>query len=142
MLGMQVKFEDQKIALIFGEKRGIPKGLNSSLWSTTPSTNDLLYRDSSSSINSFSSVVPEPIVQPSNLVLPPTVASSPQSAITSPKSKFRDGVDKNSNDTSNDNDQNASSFGVSPNDISHQAQLLTKLSKKVVKLRELQPIVS
>ncbi|KAK8362627.1 hypothetical protein V6Z12_A03G113500 [Gossypium hirsutum] len=112
-------------------KERIPNWLNSSLWSTTPTVDDRLH-----------SAVSEPIVQPTVPVSPPAAASRPQSTVTSQKYEFRDPIDKNSNNNSNDNDQNASPSGVSPDDISRQAQLLAELSKKVVNFRELRRIAS
>ncbi|KAK8572856.1 hypothetical protein V6N13_048417 [Hibiscus sabdariffa] len=122
-------------------KDRIPDWLNSSLWTTTLSDDDRLHRHSPSP-TTFSSAVSEPIFQPPVPVPPTGAASSPQSTVTSPNSEFRDRVDKNSNDTSNGNDQNASSSGVSPDDISRQAQLSTELSKEIVNLWELRRIAS
>ncbi|KAE8689122.1 Detected protein of confused Function [Hibiscus syriacus] len=123
-------------------KDGIPDWLNSSLWSTTLSGGVDRIHCHSPSPTISSNVVSEPIVQPPVPVPPLAAASSPQSTATSPKSESRDRVDKNSDDNSNDNDQNASSSSGSPDDISLQAQLLTKLSNMVVNLRELRQIVS
>ncbi|KAE8691444.1 Detected protein of confused Function [Hibiscus syriacus] len=108
-------------------KDGIPDWLNSSLWSTTLSGGDDRIHRHSPSPTISSNAVSEPFVQPPVPVPPPAAASSPQSTATSPKSESRDRVDKNSDDNNNDNDQNASSSDSSPDDISHQAQLLTEL---------------
>ncbi|KAB2041185.1 hypothetical protein ES319_D02G130900v1 [Gossypium barbadense] len=126
-------------------KERIPDWLNSSLWSTTPSVDDRLHRFSLSpttTTTTAAAAVSEPIVQPTVPVSPPAAASRPQYTVTSQKYEFRDPIDKNSNNNSNDNDQNASPSGVSPDDISRQAQLLAELSKKVVNFRELRRIAS
>ncbi|KAE8654588.1 Ypt/Rab-GAP domain of gyp1p superfamily protein isoform 2 [Hibiscus syriacus] len=107
-------------------KDGIPDWLNSSLWSTTLSDGDNRIHRHSTSPTISSNAVSEPIVQPPVPVPSPATTSSSQSTATSPKSKSRDRVDKNSDDNNNDKDQNASSYGGSPDDISRQAQLLTK----------------
>ncbi|KAB2090130.1 hypothetical protein E1A91_A03G103500v1 [Gossypium mustelinum] len=126
-------------------KERIPNWLNSSLWSTTPTVDDRLHCFSLSpttTTTTAAAAVSEPIVQPTVPVSPPAAASRPQSTVTSQKYEFRDPIDKNSNNNSNDNDQNASPSGVSPDDISRQAQLLAELSKKVVNFRELRRIAS
>ncbi|MBA0585868.1 hypothetical protein Gorai_016629 [Gossypium raimondii] len=126
-------------------KERIPDWLNSSLWSTTPSVDGRLHRFSLSpttTTTTAAAAVSEPIVQPTVPVSPPAAASRPQYTVTSQKYEFRDPIDKNSNNNSNDNDQNASPSGVSPDDISRQAQLLAELSKKVVNFRELRRIAS
>ncbi|MBA0556163.1 hypothetical protein Golob_026288 [Gossypium lobatum] len=126
-------------------KERIPDWLNSSLWSTTPSVDDRLHRFSLSpttTTTTAAAAVSEPIVQPTVPVSPPAAASRPQYTVTFQKYEFRDPIDKNSNNNSNDNDQNASPSGVSPDDISRQAQLLAELSKKVVNFRELRRIAS
>ncbi|MBA0828315.1 hypothetical protein Goarm_012999 [Gossypium armourianum] len=111
-------------------KERIPDWLNSSLWSTTPSVDDRLHRFSLSpttTTTTAAAAVSEPIVQPTVPVSPSAAASRPQYTVTSQKYEFRDPIDKNSNNNSNDNDQNASPSGVSPDDISRQAQLLAEL---------------
>ncbi|MBA0634186.1 hypothetical protein Godav_005282 [Gossypium davidsonii] len=126
-------------------KERIPDWLNSSLWSTTPSVDDRLHRFSLSPTTTTTTAAAadsEPIVQPTVPVSPPAAASRPQYTVTSQKYEFRDPIDKNSNNNSNDNDQNDSPCGVSPDDISRQAQLLAELSKKVVNFRELRRIAS
>ncbi|PPD70420.1 hypothetical protein GOBAR_DD32707 [Gossypium barbadense] len=95
-------------------RKRVPDWLNSSLWSTTPADD----------------------------VPPPAAASKPQSTPTSPKLEIRDPVNKNSNNNSGGNDQNGDSSGVSPDDISRQAQLLAELSKKVINMWELRRIAS
>lgn len=111
-------------------KERIPNWLNSSLWSTTPTVDDRLHCFSLSpttTTTTAAAAVSEPIVQPTVPVSPPAAASRPQSTVTSQKYEFRDPIDKNSNNNSNDNDQNASPSGVSPDDISRQAQLLAEV---------------
>ncbi|XVF29109.1 hypothetical protein REPUB_Repub15cG0091500 [Reevesia pubescens] len=122
-------------------RKRVPDWLNSSLWSTTPN-DDRLNRYSPSTPTTTTTVVSEATVQPPVPVPPPATATRPQSTPTPPKSEIRDPVNKNSNNNSNDNDQNGGSSGVSPDDISRQAQLLAELSKKVINMRELRRIAS
>ncbi|XWS09161.1 hypothetical protein CRYUN_Cryun40dG0062500 [Craigia yunnanensis] len=124
------------------ERKRVPDWLNSSLWSTTPSDDRLHRYSPSPTTTTTTAAVSEPTVQPPVPVPPITAISRPQSTSTPPKSEIRDPVNKNSNNNSNDNDQNGGSSGVSPDDISRQAQLLTELSKKVVNMRELRRIAS
>ncbi|TYI91954.1 hypothetical protein E1A91_D02G031600v1 [Gossypium mustelinum] len=125
-------------------RKRVPDWLNSSLWSTTPA-DDGLHRYSPSpttTTTTSSATVSEPTLQPPATVPPPAAASKPQSTPTSPKLEIRDPVNKNSNNNSGGNDQNGDSSGVSPDDISRQAQLLAELSKKVINMWELRRIAS
>ncbi|OMO88606.1 hypothetical protein COLO4_20169 [Corchorus olitorius] len=126
-------------------RKRVPDWLNSSLWSTTPN-DDRLQRYSPSPTTATTTAttasVAEPTVQPPVPVPPPVAPSRPQSTSTPPKSESRDPLHSNSSYDSNNNDQNGGSSGISPEDISRQAQLLAELSKKVVNMRELRRIAS
>ncbi|OMO71023.1 hypothetical protein CCACVL1_18502 [Corchorus capsularis] len=131
-------------------RKRVPDWLNSSLWSTTPN-DDRLQRYSPSPATATATTTTttattasaaEPTVQPPVPVPPPVAPSRPQSTSTPPKSESRDPLHSNSSYDSNNNDQNGGSSGISPEDISRQAQLLAELSKKVVNMRELRRIAS
>lgn len=107
-------------------RKRVPDWLNSSLWSTTPA-DDRLHSYSPSPTTTSSATVSEPTLQPPAAVPPPAAASKPQSTPTSPTLEISDPVNKNSNNNSGGNDQNGDSSGVSPDDISRQAQLLAEV---------------
>ncbi|KAK8365084.1 hypothetical protein V6Z12_A02G027500 [Gossypium hirsutum] len=123
-------------------RKRVPDWLNSSLWSTTPADDRLHHYSPSPTTTTSSATFSEPTLQPPAPVPPPAASSKPQSTPTSPKLEIRDPVNRNSNNNSGGNDQNGDSSGVSPDDISRQAQLLAELSKKVINMWELRRIAS
>ncbi|CAN0875352.1 TBC1 domain family member 13 [Linum grandiflorum] len=147
-------------------KKNVPDWLNSSLWSTAPSSSssdDLSQpHPSSSSANSISAAISPTAMtsdanfQPPILVRPPTVTREEQPPPRSQKPEIKDKnsksiISSNSNSSSNssihidedrDDENVASAAGPSAEDITKQAQLSTELSKKVVNLKELRKIAS
>ncbi|XP_050220522.1 uncharacterized protein LOC126670745 [Mercurialis annua] len=141
-------------------KKKVPEWLNSSLWSTNPSSSttattaddDRLHRYSSAKLSSTTEVT-ESIIQPPLPVPPPP----PPPAVKSEQIRSREKDSRNSgvssakndnnistiyNNYDNDNDTEASVTTPSADDISRQAQLLTELSRKVVNMKELRRIAS
>ncbi|CAN1334431.1 TBC1 domain family member 13 [Linum perenne] len=143
-------------------KKKVPDWLNSSLWSTAPSSSssdDLSQPHPSSSVDSMSAAISPTATtidanfKPPILVRPPTVTSPPPRA-QKPDIKDKNSrsiISSNSNSSSNssihmdedrDDENVASAAGPSAEDVTKQAQLSTELSKKVVNLKELRKIAS
>ncbi|KAH7521696.1 hypothetical protein FEM48_Zijuj07G0060200 [Ziziphus jujuba var. spinosa] len=121
-------------------KKKVPDWLNSSLWSTTPSSNDdhsLQYASkpsptATSAASAGYDVSEPPAVDPPVPVPPPSVVVERES----PKPETQD-----SNPSYEDNSNGVSST-PSAEEISRQAQLLTELSRKVINMHELRKIAS
>ncbi|CAL1384498.1 unnamed protein product [Linum trigynum] len=150
-------------------KKNVPDWLNSSLWTTAPSSPSASSSDDPSKPHSSSSkpeISPsktksEPNFEPPIPVRPPTVTREEQPPPPPPSLSQKPEIkDKNSRTsiTSNANSSSSSSIdkdedrdgengaspaaGPSAEDITKQAQLLTELSKKVVNVKELRKIAS
>ncbi|CAN1334436.1 TBC1 domain family member 13 [Linum perenne] len=153
-------------------KKKVPDWLNSSLWSTAPSSSssdDLSQPHPSSSVDSMSAAISPTATtidanfKPPILVRPPTVTREEQPPHASPSpppraqkpdikdKNSRSIISSNSNSSSNssihmdedrDDENVASAAGPSAEDVTKQAQLSTELSKKVVNLKELRKIAS
>ncbi|CAL1354512.1 unnamed protein product [Linum trigynum] len=145
-------------------KKNVPDWLNSSLWSTAPSSSSSDDPSQHYSPSSKPAVSPRKITSDSNFeppipVRPPTVAREeqpppPPSRSQKPEIKDRNSrtsISSNANSSSNssidkdedrDGENGASPASPSAEDITKQAQLLTELSKKVVNVKELRKIAS
>ncbi|XP_065862794.1 uncharacterized protein [Euphorbia lathyris] len=135
-------------------KKKVPDWLNSSLWSTTPSSSandDHLppYSSKLSTTTGTESPVepPVPVPPPAAKREEPPPLSPPKPEIRTKDKDSRNSVSSN-NSNHNDNYSNMDEENYSPvtspsaEDISRQAQLLTELSRKVVNIRELRRIAS
>ncbi|KAK4266641.1 hypothetical protein QN277_027531 [Acacia crassicarpa] len=117
-------------------KKRVPDWLNSSLWSSTPSSDDHrdLRHSTTASTNTYAdedreqSAVDPPLPAPSP-PSPPVREDPPQPQIIE---------DSRTNHLAND--YNVTSSTPSTDDISRQAQLLAELSRKVIDIRELRRI--
>ncbi|CAI0380227.1 unnamed protein product [Linum tenue] len=145
-------------------KKNVPDWLNSSLWSTSPSSSSSddpsqPYSPSSKPAVSPRKIASDPNFEPPVPVRPPTVTREEQPPPPPPRSQKPEIKDKNSrtsissnaNSSSNssidkdedrDGENGASPASPSAEDITKQAQLLTELSKKVVNVKELRKIAS
>ncbi|CAO2822478.1 unnamed protein product [Amaranthus hypochondriacus] len=107
------------------EKKKVPEWLNSSLWSTPPSTISISEPQLDLSVS-------QSIVRPPSPVKPP---SPPPPPPPPPPSTILDSSHSNGTSTS-------STSQPSPEEISRQAQLLVELSKKVINMREVRRLAS
>ncbi|WCJ33180.1 Ypt/Rab-GAP domain of gyp1p superfamily protein [Euphorbia peplus] len=136
------------MSLPMGKKK-VPDWLNSSLWSTTPSssaTDDHLPPHSPKL--SSTSAAQSPVAPPLPVTLPAAKREEPPPPEIRTKDKdSRHSVSSNNsihndNSSSVDEENDCSVTSPSAEDISRQAQLLTELSRKVVNIRELRRIAS
>ncbi|KAJ4846024.1 hypothetical protein Tsubulata_002539 [Turnera subulata] len=147
-------------------KKKVPDWLNSSLWSTPPSSASTSpsapaaaaaddrfpgYPSSSSSPTTAASPTEPPVTPPLTRESPPLQKPEIKDKHSRTSKVSNNGSNSNNISTSsvkvnggdgNDEDNNASVTSPSAEDISRQAQLLTELSRKVINMRELRRIAS